>query len=162
VRSQLLAFAQHKFASNVVEKCLQFGGKASRLAMMETLLAGEGGSGSTLMALIRDQYANYVIQKVIDLADAPHLARVLFLLGDQLPAVKRGAYGKHIVAKLERATGRKLGDTRSDRDARDGDTRNASAASAAAAGGAGYRQGGGQQGANAVHSGSGGEWAGSY
>lgn len=55
VESQLISFAQHKFASNVVEKCLQFGGKGSRNIMMDTLLAGEGGAGSTLMALIKDQ-----------------------------------------------------------------------------------------------------------
>jgi len=54
------------------------------------------------------RYANYVIQKVIDLAGDAHLARIVASLGDQLPAVRRGAYGKHIVAKLERATGRRL------------------------------------------------------
>lgn len=202
VQQDLFAFAQHKFASNVVEKCLQFGGAANRVAMVDGLLAGEGGPHSQLMVLIRDQYANYVVQKVctgarvlggcsiwisrgrerekgngqqtsaadprrqnmcaathtqnraaarslfqpltwlacvqrvcvgfllarvcaccnllcacgcvafaaqlIDLSEERQLKRVLHLLHDQLPAVKRCAYGKHIVVRLERATGQRL------------------------------------------------------
>ena len=66
VKRDLFVFAQHKFASNVVEKCLQFGGAANRTAMVDELLSGEGGPQSQLMVLIRDQYANYVVQKVRD------------------------------------------------------------------------------------------------
>jgi hypothetical protein len=36
------------------------------------------------------------------------MQRVLHLLHDQLPAVRRCAYGKHIVLRLERATGQRL------------------------------------------------------
>jgi len=64
VKRDLFVFAQHKFASNVVEKCLQFGGAANRTAMVDELLSGDGGPHSQLMVLIRDQYANYVVQKV--------------------------------------------------------------------------------------------------
>ena len=98
MRQDLFAFAQHKFASNVVEKCLQFGGTENRTQMIDEIIAGgsggggcggggaaaaagkdsgggSGGSGSgggssggngqsSLMVMIRDQYANYVIQKV--------------------------------------------------------------------------------------------------
>jgi hypothetical protein len=46
--------------------------------------------------------------QLIDLSDARQLRRVLFLLHDQLPAVRRCAYGKHIVVRLERATGQRL------------------------------------------------------
>jgi ABC-type uncharacterized transport system YnjBCD ATPase subunit len=68
VQQDLFGFAQHKFASNVVEKCLQFGGAPNRVAMVDELLAGEAGPQSQLMVLIRDQYANYVVQKVRALA----------------------------------------------------------------------------------------------
>jgi len=36
------------------------------------------------------------------------MQRILHLLHDQLPAVRRCAYGKHIVLRLERATGQRL------------------------------------------------------
>ena len=45
---------------------------------------------------------------MIDLSDERQLERVLLLLQDQLPAVRRCPYGKHIVVRLERATGQRL------------------------------------------------------
>lgn len=37
VRSSLLAYAQHKFASNVVEKCLQFGSHEQKNAIIDEI-----------------------------------------------------------------------------------------------------------------------------
>ncbi len=48
------------------------------------------------------------LNKVIDLADERQLASISAQLSAQLPAVKRCPYGKHIVSRLERATGQVL------------------------------------------------------
>lgn len=45
VRGQILQLAQHKFASNVVEKCVEYGTPQERLLMMEEILAGPKGDG---------------------------------------------------------------------------------------------------------------------
>lgn len=55
----------HKFASNVVEKCLVFGTSEQKRIIMHTLLDPTplGGSrDTTLQSLINDQYGNYVIR----------------------------------------------------------------------------------------------------
>lgn len=40
VKDNLLAYSQHKFASNVVEKCLQYGTKEERGVLIQHLLYG--------------------------------------------------------------------------------------------------------------------------
>jgi hypothetical protein len=112
IRSDLFRFAQHKFASNVVEKCVQFGGQSHRSAMIDEMIAG-GGPNSTLMVMIKDQYANYVIQKVIDLSDGDQLSIIANQIRENLNLVRKSTYGKHIITRLEKATGLRIDNNRS-------------------------------------------------
>lgn len=64
VKNQLLAFAKHKFASNVVEKCLVFGSDDERREIMLKICEKAERGESTLVVLIKDGYGNYVIRKV--------------------------------------------------------------------------------------------------
>lgn len=63
VISQLSNFSKHKFASNVVEKSIQFGSKEERDRIVATLTAVNDKGESPSQSLIRDQYGNYVIRK---------------------------------------------------------------------------------------------------
>jgi mRNA-binding protein PUF3 len=64
VLSQSLTYSKHKFASNVVEKCLTNCTPEQRTNVRKVL---SGSNPETqLLGLARDQYANYVIQKLID------------------------------------------------------------------------------------------------
>jgi mRNA-binding protein PUF3 len=60
---QLSDFSRHKFASNVVEKSIQFGSKQERHKIVATLTAVNDKGESPSQSLIRDQYGNYVIRK---------------------------------------------------------------------------------------------------
>lgn len=63
IRSQLLFFSSHKFASNVVEKSLIFADDEQRqLIMFELIRRNENGEGS-IMKLIRCGYGNYVLRQ---------------------------------------------------------------------------------------------------
>ena len=75
VRGRLLSLSKHKFASNVVEKCFAHASKQDRDALIDEVLGREGSaqaadsSNSVLIAMVKDQYANYVIQRLIDVLD---------------------------------------------------------------------------------------------
>ena len=63
VQQQLLIFSKHKFASNVVEKCIEFADDDQRGYIMRRL-TGHTDQGQTLvLGLLRDQYGNYVIRE---------------------------------------------------------------------------------------------------
>lgn len=103
VRGEVCELSQHKFASNVVERCLQFGSLEDRQILIEILINGTGTSSavSPIQTLVRDQFGNYVVQRVLDVALSPQRDRVVNILKAQVQAIKKYSYGKHIIARLE-------------------------------------------------------------
>lgn len=64
VSANLEQFSKHKFASNVVEKCLSHGGVDFQKVVLERLLSGnKRHPESTVLAMIKDSYGNYVIRE---------------------------------------------------------------------------------------------------
>jgi mRNA-binding protein PUF3 len=56
-------YATHKFASNVVEKCISSGTPAQRRAIMTKLLESKDDNSEGLVKYVKCPYANYVIRK---------------------------------------------------------------------------------------------------
>ncbi|CAN6461487.1 unnamed protein product [Victoria cruziana] len=52
--------------------------------------------------MMKDQFANYVVQKVIDTCDDQQLELILSRIRVHLSALRRYTYGKHIVARVEK------------------------------------------------------------
>ncbi|KAL7798250.1 armadillo-type protein [Trichoderma ceciliae] len=65
VMGQLLTLSKHKFASNVVEKCIEFGTPAQRTIIREQLTTAGADGINPLQQMMRDQFGNYVIQKML-------------------------------------------------------------------------------------------------
>ena len=65
VQQQLLIFSKHKFASNVVEKCIEFANDDQRADIMRRLIGHTDQGQTPVLGLLRDQYGNYVIREYI-------------------------------------------------------------------------------------------------
>jgi hypothetical protein len=127
VRGQLLAYSTHKFASNVVEKCLQFGTAQERRAIIAQMLghvdandvpivdspavatppesdAGvpPGSATAPLHIMMKDPYANYVVQKVLDIAEPDQLEQVVAAVRSNEMALRSLPYGRHILTRLDK------------------------------------------------------------
>lgn len=101
-RKDIFALSQHKFASNVVERCLQHGSPDQRRELIEMFIVGDGPPNpSPLSSLVRDQFGNYVVQRILDIAERSQRERVVEILREQVSAIKKYSYGKHIIARLE-------------------------------------------------------------
>ncbi|KAF3795898.1 Pumilio-like protein 1 [Nymphaea thermarum] len=98
---QIVRMSQQKFASNVVEKCLTFCSAAERQLLVNEIL-GSTDENEPLQAMMKDQFANYVVQKVIDTCDDQQLELILSRIRVHLNALRRYTYGKHIVARVEK------------------------------------------------------------
>ncbi|XP_002962939.2 pumilio homolog 1 [Selaginella moellendorffii] len=98
---QIVQMSQHKFASNVVEKCLEFGGPAERQILVDEML-GTTDENAPLQAMMKDQFANYVVQKVLETCSDQQREMLLGRIKVHLHALKKYTYGKHIVARVEK------------------------------------------------------------
>ena len=52
--------------------------------------------------MMKDQFANYVVQKVLEICDDQNRELILSRIKVHLNALKRYTYGKHIVARVEK------------------------------------------------------------
>ncbi|KAH0997393.1 hypothetical protein GBA52_021257 [Prunus armeniaca] len=98
---KIVQMSQQKFASNVVEKCLTFGGPAERELLVKEML-GTTDENEPLQAMMKDQFANYVVQKVLETCDDQQRELILSRIKVHLNALKKYTYGKHIVARVEK------------------------------------------------------------
>lgn len=91
--------------SNVVEKCVTHASRSERAALIEEVCARDpayGEGSATLYAMMRDQYANYVVQKMIEIAEPPQRKLLLQRIRPYMIQLRKYTYGKHILAKLEK------------------------------------------------------------
>jgi pumilio RNA-binding family len=101
VMGKILTLSQHKFASNVVEKCVIKATKNERsIIIKEVCMFNDLG----LQVMMKDQFANYVVQKMIDLAEPSLKEDLLSKIRVHVNALRKYAYGKHIIAKLQKVS----------------------------------------------------------
>lgn len=87
--------SMQKFSSNVIEKCLRIALPETKTVLIEELVGS-----SYLDTLLRDSYANYVIQTTLEFADDATKEKILQSIIPILPAIRNTPYGRKIVAKL--------------------------------------------------------------
>ncbi|KAJ8511452.1 hypothetical protein OPV22_001886 [Ensete ventricosum] len=98
---QIVQMSLQKFASNVVEKCLTFGSLEERQILVNEML-GSTDENEPLQAMMKDQFGNYVVQKVLETCDDQQRELILSRIKVHLNALKKYTYGKHIVARVEK------------------------------------------------------------
>lgn len=57
---------------------------------------------SALHIMMKDQYANYVVQKMIDVSEPTQRKVLMHKIRPHLNSLRKYTYGKHIIAKLEK------------------------------------------------------------
>uniref|UniRef100_A0A672GTI8 PUM-HD domain-containing protein n=1 Tax=Salarias fasciatus TaxID=181472 RepID=A0A672GTI8_SALFA len=102
VRGKVLVLSQHKFASNVVEKCVINSSRAERALLIDEVCSQKDGPHSALYTMMKDQYANYVVQRMIDMAEPGQRKIIMHKIRPHIATLRKYTYGKHILAKLEK------------------------------------------------------------
>uniref|UniRef100_A0A4W4GSI2 Pumilio homolog 1 n=1 Tax=Electrophorus electricus TaxID=8005 RepID=A0A4W4GSI2_ELEEL len=102
IRGNVLGLSQHKFASNVVEKCVTHSLRSERAMLIDEVCSMADGPHSALYTMMKDQYANYVVQKMIDVAEPTQRKIVMHKIRPHIATLRKYTYGKHILAKLEK------------------------------------------------------------
>jgi len=61
---------------------------------------------SPLLAMMKDQYANYVVQKILDVVSDQQRDQIIIRIKPHLATLKKYTYGKHILARVEKYLGK--------------------------------------------------------
>ncbi|WFD30729.1 hypothetical protein MSPP1_001753 [Malassezia sp. CBS 17886] len=86
-----------KFSSNVIEKCIRVSPTEMRTKLVNELI-----DPARLESLLRDSFANYVVQTSLDYAEPLQRAQLVECIRPILPHIRNTPYGKRIQSKLQR------------------------------------------------------------
>ena len=95
--SSMQILATQKFSSNVIEKCLQQNSRPIQQMMIQEI-----SQPGNIIRMINDQYANYVVQRALTLAEPPLLSKMINEIKLKSYELKKTQFGKRIYAKLSK------------------------------------------------------------
>ncbi|KAA8895705.1 armadillo-type protein [Sphaerosporella brunnea] len=94
-RGMICDLAKQKFSSNVIEKCIRVAEADTKKLLIEEMI-----SSGRIEDMLRDCYANYVIQTSIDYADPVTRQKLAEAIMPLLPSIRNFPYGRRIQSKL--------------------------------------------------------------
>ncbi|EMR10607.1 hypothetical protein PNEG_01310 [Pneumocystis murina B123] len=102
VKENILKFSKHKFASNVVEKCITYGTDEEKRLLIDKIMENDEDGFPRLLPMMKDQYANYVIKKALDVASGDQLNKLIAEIKPHLQFLKKNVHGKALSLNIER------------------------------------------------------------
>ncbi|KAK6055376.1 RNA binding repeat protein, Pumilio-family [Cooperia oncophora] len=102
ITGNVLRYAQHKFASNVIEKCLICAAPHHKTMLINEVCGDSDDPNPPILLMMKDQFANYVVQKMLDTADPVYRKKMMYAIKPHIPVLRKFSYGKHIITKLEK------------------------------------------------------------
>lgn len=102
--TRLYELSRGKFASNVAEKLVIYSLEHERSALLTQVMreVAEPDQSSALVAMMQDQYANYVVQKLLDLSTAEQRTAMVEHIKPWISKIGRCTFGRHILARFEK------------------------------------------------------------
>ncbi|KAL1954840.1 hypothetical protein VTO42DRAFT_528 [Malbranchea cinnamomea] len=94
-RGSVAALSKQKFSSNVIEKCIRTADFQTRRQLIQEIMAP-----NELERMLRDSFANYVVQTAIDFADPETRTKLLDAVRPILPSIRQTPHGRRIAGKL--------------------------------------------------------------
>ena len=94
-QTRIVELSKHKFSSNVIEKCIRHAEAAVGTMMIEEMM-----NANELEKMLRDSYANYVVQTALDHAEIETRTRLVDAIRPILPSIRQTPHGRRIQSKI--------------------------------------------------------------
>lgn len=104
-KKNLLTLSTQKHASNVVETCFVEGTDEQRREMMQVVMSKNATGPQNIFALVKDQYGNYVIQRMLDTLPREAFDELVAVLRPVADELRKTASGKQLVSVSEKMRG---------------------------------------------------------
>uniref|UniRef100_A0A0N4ZF31 PUM-HD domain-containing protein n=1 Tax=Parastrongyloides trichosuri TaxID=131310 RepID=A0A0N4ZF31_PARTI len=101
IRDDMLRFSRNKYASNVIEVCLENGNPDQVDFLVRKVF--EEAFYKLLYPMIEDQYGNYVIQKMIDKANPSLRKKLITLIKPMQNQLMKHSFYKNVLLKCSNA-----------------------------------------------------------
>jgi hypothetical protein len=95
-------FSMHKFASNVIEKCIRRASAAQRQAIFGEVIGSPGHwDAARIVRMAGDQFGNYVIQRIIEFGSDVQQTAIYDVVYENYDDLAKEGYARHVISRLE-------------------------------------------------------------
>ena len=102
LKGRVYEYSKHKFASNVIEKCLALGKKDQIGQIVTEVIEQDNKNNDVLLSLVRDKFGNYVVQKMIEVGDMKSKEILVKKIVSSQVLKKRDGFSKHVISMIEK------------------------------------------------------------
>jgi hypothetical protein len=96
-------FSIHKFASNVIERCIRRASDRQRDSIFEEIVGTEENwENDRILKMVGDQFGNYVIQRIIEFGTEEQQEAVYNVVYDNYQHLLQQSYSRHVINKLQK------------------------------------------------------------
>ncbi|KAH0793698.1 Pumilio-family RNA binding repeat containing protein [Histomonas meleagridis] len=94
-------FSIHKFASNVIEKCIRRANSQQRNEIFNEIIGHEDEYEEERIAkMVGDQFGNYVIQRIIEFGSESQQSAIYNVVYENYDELVKRSYSKHVIIRL--------------------------------------------------------------
>lgn len=95
------SFSMHKFASNVIERCIIRADETQRNFIFTDIIGSDGKYDlNRIHDLICDKFGNYVIQRILEFGSATQQQAIFEAVSIHFNELVNSGYSKHVITKL--------------------------------------------------------------
>ena len=101
-KGHFFEFSMHKFASNVIEKCIRNADKRQQQEIFNEIIGCEGAYDEPkILEMVSDQFGNYVIQRIIEYGNYSQQNIIAEVVDQNYDKLIKCSYSKHVISCLE-------------------------------------------------------------
>lgn len=101
-KGKFYSFSIHKFASNVIEKCIRGASDQEREDIFDEIIGTSGNfNHPRILSMVEDQFGNYVIQRIIEFGTPEQQTAVFEVVYDNYDRLYSLQYARHVLQRLQ-------------------------------------------------------------
>jgi hypothetical protein len=100
IKGKVYDLSIHRFASNIIERCLYFGTNEQKNDLIDEVLKKEDKANNSIISLVKDKYGNYVVQKMIENSDNVKKDEIIKKIMNSSLSQKKEGYTKHVFSYI--------------------------------------------------------------
>ena len=109
LKGHIYDFSLHKYASNVIERALNYGNDKQRKNIIDEIIKQDDAMQDCILSMVKDKFGNYVAQKLIEFSDLDTRNNIIKRITSQ-SLKRRDGFSKHVINFIEKITGKKFED----------------------------------------------------
>ncbi|RCH90969.1 Pumilio 1, partial [Rhizopus azygosporus] len=109
---QVYQLATHPYGCRVIQRmfehcteeqtCFEHGTEVDKQSFIDEITESSPDGLCPLVIMMKDQYANYVVQRMLDVVNDKQRKVLIEKIRPHLSSLKKYTYGKHLIQKVER------------------------------------------------------------